>query len=344
MDLRPPERASRPCRRASPQLSSADRLLLLLGSRRRHPAGRRLYRRRPGRALDLCRARPDPRLRRDAARLFREDRALRRADPRRRHGARPVRRADGVDHRRDRRHRPGDRPGAAGHAAEHRRRHHAPGAEAIPHRRICRGRRALPARSRRSGCSRRGCAPSTASTCWRPIRRCGTSRCATTRATACAATTSRSASAMATTSTWRRRRCSTSPRPSARVHGDPAPTAFVAELGDSAVSVTLRYWTVDGGLLRHQARPHQGGQAGLRPRGHLDPVPAAGSRVPRPDARADEGLAAASSAAKASSTGSGACADIGAKLPVSSAGTPRLASAATARRGRRRWRWRSRHT
>ncbi len=29
----------------------------------------------------------------------------------------------------------------------------------------------------------------------------------------------------------------------ARVHGDPEPTTFVAELGDSAVSVTLRYWT-----------------------------------------------------------------------------------------------------
>ena len=41
-------------------------------------------------------------------------------------------------HRRDR---PGDRPGAAGDAAEHRRRHHAAGAPAVPHRRICRGRR-----------------------------------------------------------------------------------------------------------------------------------------------------------------------------------------------------------
>lgn len=31
-----------------------------------------------------------------------------------------------------------------------------------------------------------------------------------------------------------------------RVRGDPAPAAFVAALGDSAVSVTLRYWTSDG--------------------------------------------------------------------------------------------------
>jgi small conductance mechanosensitive channel len=30
-----------------------------------------------------------------------------------------------------------------------------------------------------------------------------------------------------------------------RVHGVPAPTAFVSALGDSAVSITLRYWTSD---------------------------------------------------------------------------------------------------
>lgn len=30
-----------------------------------------------------------------------------------------------------------------------------------------------------------------------------------------------------------------------RVHGDPAPTAFVSMLGDSSVSITLRYWTSD---------------------------------------------------------------------------------------------------
>ncbi len=30
-----------------------------------------------------------------------------------------------------------------------------------------------------------------------------------------------------------------------RVHGAPAPTAFVSALGDSAVSITLRYWTSD---------------------------------------------------------------------------------------------------
>lgn len=34
-----------------------------------------------------------------------------------------------------------------------------------------------------------------------------------------------------------------------RVHGDPAPTAFVSMLGDSAVSITLRYWTSDKDFL-----------------------------------------------------------------------------------------------
>jgi small conductance mechanosensitive channel len=34
-----------------------------------------------------------------------------------------------------------------------------------------------------------------------------------------------------------------------RVLRDPAPTAFVTQLGDSAVSVTLRYWTSDADFL-----------------------------------------------------------------------------------------------
>ena len=159
------------------------------------------------------------------------------------HGARPVRRADGVDHRRHRRHRSRHRPGAAGHAAEHRRRHHAPGAAAIPHRRICRGRRDCRHRSRRSACSPPRSGPSTASTSWRPIRRCGTSRCATSPATACAAATSRSRIGSWNDIDLAQKTLLGLAAAERRVKRDPAPIAFVATLGDSTVSITLRYWT-----------------------------------------------------------------------------------------------------
>jgi small conductance mechanosensitive channel len=44
----------------------------------------------------------------------------------------------------------------------------------------------------------------------------------------------------------------------ARVKKEPAPTAFVAELGDSTVAITLRYWTSVGDFLPAKVELNKG--------------------------------------------------------------------------------------
>ncbi|EHH03518.1 hypothetical protein MEA186_32987 [Mesorhizobium amorphae CCNWGS0123] len=80
-----------------------------------------------------------------------------------------------------------------------------------------------------------------------------------------------------------------------------------------------------GGFLRHPDRSHQAHQAGLRCRRAFGSRAAAGraaaGTLQHPAIARHLQLSRCSSGAKASSTGNGACAHIGAKLPVSAVGT-----------------------
>ena len=101
----------------------------------------------------------------------------------------------------------------------------------------------IPERLKRSGFSLRDCALPTASTFLLPIRPCGRNRSKTSREMESVATTSRLRFQTPTILTEFRNPCSAWRSGMCAVRKEPTPTAFVAELGDSTMDITLRYWT-----------------------------------------------------------------------------------------------------
>jgi small conductance mechanosensitive channel len=62
-------------------------------------------------------------------------------------------------------------------------------------------------------------------------------------------------------------------RTDARVHAEPAATAFVSELGDSAVAITLRYWTSDADFLGAKIDLTRSGKLAFDEKGISIPFP-----------------------------------------------------------------------